>query len=108
MRGKKKGPPDPYKGLSNEWRAGFESAKDEEILKAIQDTAMANSALMDTESEDQDLKAARATATAAAEQYTKGKKENKLKIKFLRKTLESRGRDVPVSSDFARQDPSAE
>lgn len=102
-RGRKKGPPDPYKGISNDWRGSMESAKDEEIDKEIKSISLSTSALEEAEKADDDLKMKRTAVSDAALQYRQGKKENGLKIRFLRKTLESRGRDVPVAGDFGRQ-----
>ena len=108
MRGKKKGPPDPYKGLNKDFRGEVDSMKDEEIDARIKDVALADSALAEAKKSDEDLRRLRETVAAANEPYKEGAKTNALKIRYMRDVLASRGRDVPTAGDFAKADPGAE
>ena len=109
MRGKKQGsPPDPYKGLNNDFRGEVDSMKDEEINAKIKDVALADSALAEAKKSDEDLRRLREAVATANEPYKQGAKTNALKIRYMRDVLASRGRDVQTAGDFAKVDPEAE
>lgn len=89
-RGKSK--KDPFEGLDKEFRSAIEGSDETQIRSKIAEVAIAQAQLMDLKEEDMDLAEKQVLVKDAAEQYTDGTKQNKLKIKFAKQMLESRGK----------------
>lgn len=95
MRKGRKGPKDPFDGLSNEFRAKVDAAPDEVVNKEIRDAALYAVALADAKKKDLDLKSAQERVKDAGAVYKDGAKQCNLKIQYCKTLLRSRGREVP-------------
>lgn len=91
-RGRRRGPKDPYEGLSGDWRAAVEGAKDDEFQKKLSEVALEQQQILDDIAKDTDYQEAKARLKVAGESYRDRRKTVKLKLKFAKRVLESRGK----------------
>lgn len=91
-----------FQKLEEAWRHEMMQRPDEEVDKAIRDSAMNLVTLELAKELDEDLQRLQEELKTAREQYTNGKKTNLLKIEYLVEVLRSRGRDVPGVKDFVK------
>lgn len=91
MGKKNKGPKDPWKGLSDDFRNAVMQGSIEEIRGKLADVALAQQELTERMDLDEDYQQAKSALKVASEQYRDERKVHKLKIKFCKVTLESRG-----------------
>lgn len=96
---------DPWAGLSGEFRGSVDAADDDKVREAISKAAMELVAMKEAKGLDVDLKAKQDEAREAGKVYAEVDKTCKLKIKYCRQILESRGRDVPSASDWKGGSP---
>jgi hypothetical protein len=82
----------PFADLNPEFKSALESMTDENIMKRVSETAMAEHENRQAKTRDQDLAEKVATAKMAGEQYREATKMNKLKIAYAYFILESRGK----------------
>ena len=83
---------DPYAGLSTDWRASIEGGSAEEIQKKLSETALEQQQILDDIAKDSDYNDAKARLKIAGEGYRERRKIVKLKLKFTKRVLESRGK----------------
>jgi hypothetical protein len=91
-KGKMKQEKDPFEALPEEFRALVDDGTEEECRAAASKTALDQAELMSLKEDDQDLAEKLTASSMAGEVYRDGTKLNKLKIKYIRQTLKSRGR----------------
>lgn len=89
----------PWSKLDKTWKENLEAAKDDELRAKASQIALNEVANQTNKAADLDLAAAKAKATAAAEQYTTNTKANKLKVQYIRHLLEARGKE-PAARDM--------
>jgi hypothetical protein len=90
--GRGKGPKDPYADLDQAFKDRVNAAKSGEELKAIlSEATLGYTELMAAKDLDEDLKSKKEAAKEAGAIYREGTKRYKLKTKFIRQTLASRG-----------------
>ncbi len=82
---------DPFAALPDEFRALVEQGGEAELREAAAKAGLDQAELMACKEEDDDLILKQAAVSVAGEVYRDGTKMNKLKIKFIRQTLKSRG-----------------
>lgn len=90
-RGRPKKDKDPYEGLSEEWRAAVESGDRELINQKLSEAGLEQQQVLDDMEADQDYQNAKLAAKFAGEGYKERRKVVKLKFKFAKRVLESRG-----------------
>ena len=88
-RGRK--PKDSFADLPDYFRDAVLVESKEEIQKRVWETAIAQQELMDAKDADLDFQEAKERHSAAGAVYREGTKLNKLKIKFCKQMLETRG-----------------
>lgn len=91
MPQKKLAKKNPFDAISEDWRAALESASETEVRAKISETALAEEENQDLKDQDQDLAAAKEQAKEAGAQYADATKINRLKIRYARQLLQSRG-----------------
>ena len=91
---KNKQPKDPWADLSPEFRDAVEQGTEAEIRSKLADTALNTQTLLDAQEQDLDLQEKKIAAKEANAVYADGLKENKLKVKFMKRVLTSRGRSA--------------
>jgi hypothetical protein len=91
-RGSKKTLKDPYEGLSSDWRAAVEGGDAAEINKKLAEAALEFRQIEQDKAADPDYTAARERVKTAGAGYRERSKVVKLKCKFAKNVLESRGK----------------
>jgi hypothetical protein len=91
-KGRGRAPKDPYEGLSPEWRAAVDGGTDEEIKAKLAEAALEFRQIEEDKASDGDYVAAKQRLSSAGAQYRERSKAVKLKCKFAKKVLESRGK----------------
>lgn len=84
----------PFDTIPEDWREALESASEAQIRTKISEVALAEEENQDAKDDDQDLAAAKEQAKEAGAQYADATKSNRLKIRFARQLLQSRGSQV--------------
>lgn len=82
---------DPFEDLNDEFRAKIDGASETDLREEIANIALADGELMAAKQLDQDLKEKRQAASIAGAIYREGFTANRLKQKYIRQTMESRG-----------------
>lgn len=90
-KGQKKEKKDKFADLSDEFKAKIEGGSVEEIEAEATKVAMAHEEIMEAKETDQAYKEAAAAFAAAGALYKDSAKDTKLKMKFIRAVLKSRG-----------------
>ncbi len=93
---------DKWSKLPEDWRTGMLAQPSVLIKTEITTTALNQVALEAAEELDPDVPSLKEQLKTATEQYREGKKQNKLKIRFLAEVLKGRGEAVPAAEDFLR------
>lgn len=88
---KGKGKKDPFADLPEEFKDKVMGGTAEEIQAEVSKISMAQEELMEAKEEDEDYKQKAAEFTFAGAVYKDGTKANKLKIRFIRQAMKSRG-----------------
>ena len=83
---------EPFKDLDDDYKTTIEAMKDDEIRFKIAQVAMDQDELMKVKSEDQDLAEKSEAVKEASAIYREGTKMNRLRIKYAKQMLESRGK----------------
>lgn len=83
---------DPYEGLSSDWRASVEGGSAEDINKKLAEAALEFRQIEQDKAADPDYTAARERVKVAGASYRERSKVVKLKCKFAKNVLESRGK----------------
>jgi hypothetical protein len=89
-RGRKK--KNPFDDLSNEFKDAVAGSTPEQIKQRIAQVAMDDQSLREARDEDQQLAEAKEAAKQAGEVYRDGAKMNRLKIRWCKEVLESKGK----------------
>lgn len=92
---KNKGEKDPWKDLEEGFADRFAGADDGAIDAEIRKVALYRVAMQEAKEGDEDLKVKKGIAKEAGAIYADTEKQSKLKTKFLRQLLRSRGRELP-------------
>lgn len=82
----------PFAELPSEFRSAIEGGSDEDIKDVVAKTALDNQVLLEAKEEDLDLKDKLEQAKEAGAVYAEGVKMNKLKIRYAKFILSSRGK----------------
>lgn len=90
--GRPKKQKDPYEGLSTDWRASVEGGKSEDINTKLAEAALEFRQIEQDKAADPDYTQARERVKIAGEPYKLRSKIVKLKCKFAKNVLESRGK----------------
>jgi hypothetical protein len=88
---KPKADKDPFANLDEDFKDAILQGTEESVRSAASKVALDQEELMAAKENDQDLKEAMAAASVAGSVYRDGTKMNKLRIKFIRSVLKSRG-----------------
>lgn len=91
-KGPKKEKKDKFADLSDEFKAKIDGGSVEEIEAAATSAAMEHEEVMEAKENDQDYKEAAAAFAAAGAVYKDSAKNFKLKMKYIRAVLKSRGK----------------
>lgn len=83
---------DKFDGLEQEWRDAIMGMSVEDIKKRVAETALNQAELMRAKKEDQDLADKKESYSDATAVYREGTKANRLKIEFMKATLDGRGK----------------
>lgn len=83
---------DEFADLPEEFKDAVANASEEEINTKLATIALSQQELIEAKQSDEDFQQAKAALAVAGEVYREGAKANKLKIRFIKKVLESRGR----------------
>jgi len=86
------GKKDPFEALDKEFKDAIEGMDETAIRARIAEVAIGQQQLMDAKENDLDLAEKAALAKEAGAIYSEGTKVNKLKIRFAKQMLESRGK----------------
>lgn len=89
-RGRK--PKSEFEDIPEEFRNAVEQGTEVEIKQKVAQVALANQELLNAKENDADLKSKVEEAKEAGAIYREGIKANKLKIKFAKAVLTSRGK----------------
>jgi len=92
-----------FQKIDEEWRVDMLGRSPEELHKEIVRVAMNMVALDAAKDEDEDLLSLQEQLATARAIYTEGRKESRIKLEFLRATLESKGADVASAADFLKK-----
>lgn len=88
---KQKAAKDPFANLDDDFKDAILQGSEEAVRSGASKVALDQEELMSAKEEDEDLKQAMAAASVASAVYREGTKMNKLRIKFIRSVLRSRG-----------------
>lgn len=91
-RGRGRKARDPWAALPSEFRDAVMQGSEEELHKKLVETTLAQQALLDAKQKDEDYQRAKTAFGVAGAVYREGTKVNGLKVKFIKQTLEGRGR----------------
>lgn len=94
MNKPKKEKKDEFADLPVEFKDSLASQDEVEIRKKIAQVALDDEALRMAKDDDQDLHEKKTAAKDAGAQYAEGAKENRLKIKYMRRLLGDKGKPV--------------
>ena len=91
MAKKMKAAKDRFADLDDDFKDAILQGSEVEVRQAASKVALDQEELMAAKEEDQDLKEKMSAASTASAVYREGKKANKLRIKYIRSVLQSRG-----------------
>jgi|LauGreDrversion4_2_1035121.scaffolds.fasta_scaffold1708774_2 hypothetical protein len=91
MPKKMKAEKDPFANLDSDFKDAILQGEETAVRAAASKVALDQEELMSAKEGDEDLKQAMAAASVASAVYREGTKMNKLRIKFIRSVLKSRG-----------------
>ena len=91
---RKKAVKKPFPLLSDEFKAGVDGAKEEELKNKVVEAQFARLALKRAKEDDQDYQKRKQDFKIAGEIYREGDKYQLQKIQYIRSTLDARGKDV--------------
>lgn len=91
MPKKMKAEKDPFANLDSDFKDAILQGEEAAVRAAASKVALDQEELMSAKADDEDLKQAMAAASVASAVYREGTKMNKLRIKFIRSVLKSRG-----------------
>ncbi len=90
--GRPKKEKDPWADLDQDFKSAIEGGDEAMIRAKISEVAIVNAQLMDAKDQDLDLAEKSEIFKEAGAVYREGAKQNKLKIKYAKKMLESQGK----------------
>lgn len=81
-----------FADLPDDFKDAVANANEEEINSKLAQIALSQQELIEAKQQDEDFQQAKAALQVAGEVYRESAKANKLKIRFIKRVLESRGR----------------